>query len=90
MARITEKQFRKVIHNVPYDRWDEPQYKEILDQYHREQNESLRKGTIVSGLISLALVGGIFIADALTPKDIKYERQVMTEQLAKEMPYGIR
>ena len=90
MGKITEQQFREIIHGVPSNRWDEPQYRKVLDQYHFEQNESLRKGTIISGLVALTLIGGIFIADALTPKDVKYERQTHAEQVAKEMPYGIR
>lgn len=90
MGRITEKQFRDIIHGVPCERWNELPYRRVLDQYHREQNESLRKGIIVSGLVALTLMGGILIADAFVPEDVKYERQVSAEQLAKKMPYGIR
>lgn len=90
MEKITEQQYREIIHGVPWEKWDEPQYRKILDQYYSEANKSLKRGTIVSGLVSLVLIGSLFLADTLTSQEVKSERETRAEQMAKEMPYGIR
>lgn len=90
MERITEQQYQGIIHGVPHERWDEPQYRKILDQHYAEESQSLKRGTIVSGLVSLALIGSLFLVDALIPQEVKSKWEVRAEQMVNEMPYGIR
>ena len=94
MGRITEKQFDEAQKFVPQESMGYLWKKTLLNTYRRQEEKDLRNGTIVSGLVALAVVGGLLIAntvnDCLTPQNVKYERQMRLEEQASKMHYGIR
>jgi phosphohistidine phosphatase SixA len=90
MVRIEEEEFREAVGFVPVEAMGEYWKEHTISQYREQCKRDTSRGILVSGLISLTLIGGLLMADSLTPKDVKYSRQIRAEQMAREMPYGIR